>query len=109
MSQGKLVGKVVMITGGCTGLGRAIAQLFSEEGAQVVVVDIDRKGGETTVKMLKEVGHDAFFAEADASKSSEVEKVVKAAVRRYSRINVLVNNCGPVMTLPHTWHRMTIP
>ena len=94
MSQRKLDGKVAMITGGGSGLGRAIAQLFSKEGAHVVVVDVDRNGGETTVKMLKEVGGNALFAEADVSKSSEVEEVVRVAVRRYGKIDVLVNNAG---------------
>jgi NAD(P)-dependent dehydrogenase (short-subunit alcohol dehydrogenase family) len=94
LGQGKLDGRVALITGGGSGVGRAVALLFSREGARVTVVDLNRNGGETTVKMIKEVGGEALFAEADISRSSQVEKAVKTSILHYGKLDVLVNNAG---------------
>jgi NAD(P)-dependent dehydrogenase (short-subunit alcohol dehydrogenase family) len=92
--NGRLGGKVALITGGGSGLGRAISILFAKEEARVAVVDIDRVGGEGTVKMIKDFGGDALLIEADVSRSSDVEKAVKIVVQSYGRLDVLVNNAG---------------
>jgi len=90
----KLEGKVAIVTGAASGIGRAIALLFAQEGAKVVVADIDDKSGEETVKMINERGGEAMFVHADVSKAEDVKNMVKITVERYGRLDVLVNNAG---------------
>lgn len=92
--MGKLDGKVAIITGSASGIGKASALLFAKEGAKVVVADIDPKAGEETVKAIKEGGGDAIFVRADVSKSKDVENLVKTTVDTYGRLDVLFNNAG---------------
>jgi NAD(P)-dependent dehydrogenase (short-subunit alcohol dehydrogenase family) len=89
-----LAGKVAVITGGGSGLGRAIASLFSSEGARVAVIDVDRSLGEEAVRAIRDLGGDALFAEAGVSKASDVERAMKTVVQRYGRLDILVNNAG---------------
>jgi NAD(P)-dependent dehydrogenase (short-subunit alcohol dehydrogenase family) len=90
----RLEGKIALVTGAASGIGRAVAIVFAREGAKVVVADIvDTKGAET-VKIIKEEGGDAIFVHADVSRPSDAEAMVKAAVERYGRIDVLHNNAG---------------
>jgi len=90
----RLEGKVAIITGAGSGLGRAAALLFAGEGAKVVVAANREKDGEQTVKSVKEAGGDAIFARADVTKASDLEKAVKAAVDKYGRLDIMLNNAG---------------
>ena len=90
----KLAGKVAIITGASSGIGMAIAELFAQEGARVVVSDIDTKGGNETVEAIKRFGGEAFFAKTDVTKHGDAEKMVEAAVQTYKGLDILVNNAG---------------
>lgn len=79
-------------------MGRASALLFSKEGAKISVVDIDRKGGEQAVESIKQKGQEAFFIQADVTKASDVEKMIKATVDTYGRLDILFNNAGIPMS-----------
>ena len=68
----RLKGKIALITGGSSGIGRAAAQLFSREGAKVVIADINVEGGEETVRSISDAGGEAHFVRTDVSKSAEV-------------------------------------
>ncbi|MFX0197189.1 MAG: SDR family oxidoreductase [Candidatus Hodarchaeota archaeon] len=109
----KLLNKVALVTGGGSGMGRASAILFSQEGAKLSVVDIDRKGGRETVELIKQKGGDAIFIQADVSKGSDAERMIKATVDTYGRLDVLFNNAGiPMSFTPveeveeNLWDRM---
>ncbi len=92
--MGKLDGKVALITGAGSGIGRATALLFSKEGAEVAVADYAPVGGQETVRLIKEAGGEAIFIEADVSKTADVERMVKTTVDAYGRIDILYNNAG---------------
>jgi len=90
----RLKGKVAIITGAGSGLGRASAILFAGESAKVVVAANREKDGEQTVKMIKEVGGDAILARVDVTKATDVEKAIKAAVDKYGKLDIMLNNAG---------------
>ena len=78
-----LEGKVAIITGAATGIGRATAELFSSEGASVVVADRNDVEGERTAAVINESGGDAIFVECDVSKADDVQRMVESAVERF--------------------------
>ncbi len=90
----RLPDKVAIITGAGSGLGRAAAILFAREGAKVVVAANREKDGEQTVKLIKEAGGDAIMVQVDVTKASDLEKAVKAAVARYGKLDIMLNNAG---------------
>ena len=90
----KLAGKVAVITGAGSGIGRATALLFSEEGAKIVVSDISKKGGEESVRQITERGGVAIFVRTDVTKSGDVKAMVEESIKAYGRIDVLHNNAG---------------
>jgi len=73
-------GKVALVTGASSGIGRAAAQIFAREGAKVAVADVNVAGAEETVKMIQDAGGDAFCIKADMSKAAEVEAMVSVVV-----------------------------
>ena len=89
-------GKSIVITGGSSGIGRATALAFGQEGADVVIADVDVSEGENTVRMIKEASGEAMFVEADVTKSNEVEALIKRAVGTYGRLDCAFNNAGIV-------------
>ena len=90
----RLKGKVAIITGAGSGLGRATATLFAKEGAKVVVAANSEKDGEQTVKAIKEAGGDAILVRVDVTKASDLEKAVKAAMDKYGKLDIMFNNAG---------------
>jgi len=90
----RLKGKVAIITGAGSGLGRAAALLFAREGAKVVVAANREKDGEQTVKSIKEAGGDAILVRVDVTKASDLEKAVKAAMDKYGKLDIMLNNAG---------------
>ena len=90
----RLKNKVALITGAGRGIGQATAVRFAMEGAKVVVVDIDSKEGEETVEMIKSAGGATVFVQADVSKAVDAEKMVKVAVEKFGKLDILFNNAG---------------
>jgi NAD(P)-dependent dehydrogenase (short-subunit alcohol dehydrogenase family) len=87
----RLNDKVAIITGGGSGIGRAIAELFAKEGAKVVVADYKTDPSRATVDAIKQAGGEAFFFKVDVSNPSRVQKMVKATLDVYGEVNILVN------------------
>ena len=90
----RLQDKAAIVTGGASGIGRAICELFSQEGAKVVVADIDVEGGQETVRLIDSSGGEAVFVKTDVSREDAVEAMVQAAVEAYGTVNVLVNDAA---------------
>ena len=90
----QLEGKVVIVTGGGSGLGRASAAACSKEGADVVVADMSEASGLKTVEIIEESGGRAFFRKTDISKADEVREMVRETVRRYGHLDCALNYAG---------------
>jgi NAD(P)-dependent dehydrogenase (short-subunit alcohol dehydrogenase family) len=91
---GRVEGKVALITGGGSGIGRATALLFGREGAKVLVADYNAEGGERTVKTIKEAGGTAVFHAADVSNPQDVDALMHKLVETYGRLDCAFNNAG---------------
>ncbi|AKU16964.1 3-oxoacyl-ACP reductase [Luteipulveratus mongoliensis] len=86
---GRLYGKVAVVTGGCSGIGLATARRFAEEGAHVVIVDLDEEGG---AKVAAEVG--GLYVRCDVTSADDVEAAFAAAKQTYGSVDVAFNNAG---------------
>jgi NAD(P)-dependent dehydrogenase (short-subunit alcohol dehydrogenase family) len=86
-------GKVALITGGSTGIGRAAAILFARQGARVVIGDINPEGSET-VAAIKEAGGDALFVQTDVTKADQVRNLIATTVEQYGGLHCAFNNAG---------------
>jgi NAD(P)-dependent dehydrogenase (short-subunit alcohol dehydrogenase family) len=92
---GEFLGKVVLVTGGSSGMGRAAALGFARRGARVVVAaDKNVEGGNETVRLINEDGGEATFFKADISKAADVEALVNKSVELYGRLDYANNNAG---------------
>ncbi len=89
-----LAGKVAIVTGGASGIGRAAARLMAAQGARVVVADIDARGGESTAASIYRDGGEAIFVACDVTRAEDVERLVQAAVQTYGRLDCAFNNAG---------------
>lgn len=90
----RLEGKIAVITGAGSGMGRASSIRFAEEGAKVVVADINEEGGMETAETIKANGGEAIFVRADVSKDEDCKKMIDAAVEAFGGLNVLYNNAA---------------
>jgi NAD(P)-dependent dehydrogenase (short-subunit alcohol dehydrogenase family) len=86
--------KVVLVTGGSTGIGRASALLFAREGAKVAVADVNVEEAEKTVRMIKEADGEAIFVKTDVSKAADAETMVNRTVEAFGGLHCAVNNAG---------------
>jgi NAD(P)-dependent dehydrogenase (short-subunit alcohol dehydrogenase family) len=90
----RLTNKVALITGGTSGIGRATATLFAEEGAKVVITGRNRERGKEVVAELEELGSKGLFIPADVRLANDCERAVEDAVAAFGRLDVLFNNAG---------------
>lgn len=91
---GELEGKVGLVTGGTSGIGRETAVLFAEAGAKVVVAGRRETEGQETVELVRAKGGDSLFVKTDVSKASEVEALIRKTVEKFGRLDVAFNNAG---------------
>ena len=107
------VGKVALVTGAASGIGRATAIAFARAGAKTIVSDIDPKGGEETVALARRDGGEARFVRCDVGSGSEVERLVRATIDTYGALDCAFNNAGiegamvPLIDYPEEmWQRV---
>jgi NAD(P)-dependent dehydrogenase (short-subunit alcohol dehydrogenase family) len=91
---GRLDGKVALITGSGSGMGRAAAELFAREGAKVVVTDVVDEAGESAVEAVRAAGGEATYIRADVSQSGDCKAMVRCATDTYGGLHILYNNAG---------------
>lgn len=89
-----LENKVAIVTGGGSGIGKAIAILYAAEGAKIIVSDINEQAGNETVSAIKAKGGNAIFVKADTSKPDDHKNVVEQAVKQFGGLHIAVNNAG---------------
>ncbi|MEO8292796.1 MAG: glucose 1-dehydrogenase [Actinomycetota bacterium] len=93
----RLEGKVALITGGASGMGKVAAALFAREGAKVVLTDVADDQGEATAEEIRRAGGEAAYVHADVSREADAEAMVDAAVERFGGLHVLYNNAGVML------------
>jgi NAD(P)-dependent dehydrogenase (short-subunit alcohol dehydrogenase family) len=93
-SRGALNGKVALITGGASGIGRATALLFAREGAAVAVVDMNEPEGQTVVQKIINEGGQAIFVRGDVTRASDCQLAVRQTVEQLGKLDILFNNAG---------------
>jgi NAD(P)-dependent dehydrogenase (short-subunit alcohol dehydrogenase family) len=98
----RLDGKVSIITGGGSGMGRVAAELFAREGASVVVADFSEAAGEAAVAAVRAAGGTASFVKADVSSEDDARAMVQHAVATYGRVDTLYNNAGIMPEADHS-------
>ena len=107
----RLKDKAAIITGGGSGIGRATCLRFAEEGAAVVVADVDASGGCETVRQVEAAGGRAIFVAANVAEEGQVASLVAETVRAFGKINILVNNAAAFVlksidATPDDWRRV---
>jgi meso-butanediol dehydrogenase / (S,S)-butanediol dehydrogenase / diacetyl reductase len=90
----RFAGKVVVITGGATGIGRASAIAFASQGSAIVIGDVNQGAADDTVRLIAEAGGAALAVPCDVTRSAEVEALISAAASHFGGIDVLFNNAG---------------
>jgi len=111
---GRVAGKVALVTGGASGIGRATALTFAREGAKLIIADMNEDGGRQTVHIITENGGEAIFVQTDVTQATAVEALISKAVETYGRLDCAHNNAGVTQrAYPSTaeypeddWHRV---
>jgi NAD(P)-dependent dehydrogenase (short-subunit alcohol dehydrogenase family) len=94
VGSGRLLGKVAVVTGASSGIGRAIARRYAAEGARVFVGDVNVDGGQQTAAMIRDDGGQATFVECDVADPEQVKQMIDQAATEGGQLNILVNNAG---------------
>ncbi|MGD0092174.1 MAG: SDR family oxidoreductase [Planctomycetota bacterium] len=89
-----LTGKKALVTGAAVGIGRACAVALAKAGADVAIVDIDKKSGEATANEIQGLGRDSLFVKCDVTKKDQVQEMVRAVAAKFGRLDIAVNNAG---------------
>jgi len=92
--MGRLTGKVAIVTGAASGFGRGIAERFADEGCAVVVGDLAREAGEMVAGIIRSRTERAQFVQCDVSRSDDVKALLEATLRRFGKLDIVVNNAG---------------
>jgi NAD(P)-dependent dehydrogenase (short-subunit alcohol dehydrogenase family) len=95
--MGRLDGKVALITGGASGMGKVASRLFAAEGAKVVLTDVADEAGEQVAKEIRADGGEATYVHADVASEPDARGMVEAAVERFGALHVLYNNAGVML------------
>src|SRR5262244_1757995 len=111
---GRVEGKVALVTGGASGIGRATALTSAREGAKLVIADMNEDGGQQTVHMITEQGGEAIFVQVDVAQATAVEAMISKTVETYGRLDCAHNNAGisgggRALTAEYsedTWHQV---
>jgi 3-oxoacyl-[acyl-carrier protein] reductase len=90
----KLKGRVAIVTGSARGIGEATAKLFSEEGARVVLCDVNIEGANKVAEAIRAKGGEALAVKADVTRQNEVQAVVEQTLEKFKKLDILVNNAG---------------
>jgi NAD(P)-dependent dehydrogenase (short-subunit alcohol dehydrogenase family) len=106
----RLKGKVAIVTGGAAGIGQAVAEVFAEEGAKVLIADVDTKAAQETLAKIESKAGAVQFVHADISKEADAQKISEAAVKAFGRLDILVNNAATFVlkgfdATVEDWHR----
>jgi NAD(P)-dependent dehydrogenase (short-subunit alcohol dehydrogenase family) len=111
---GQVAGKAALVTGGASGIGQAVAELLAEEGASVVVTDIDELRGPQIVDGIKKAGHQAIFLPQDVTSEPRWAEIVSDIDKQFGRLDILVSNAGIGIAVPSIvdmsladWRRQT--
>jgi NAD(P)-dependent dehydrogenase (short-subunit alcohol dehydrogenase family) len=111
-----LKGKVALVTGASTGIGRSSASIFARNGAKVVVADVNIEGAQETVDIIKNFGGEAIFIKTDVSKAQEVAALINKTIEKFGRLDCAHNNAGILFHGPESntancteeeWDRLT--
>ena len=94
-----LTGKVAVITGGGSGIGRATAQRLASEGAAIVIADLDSATGHEAVGLIERAGGRAVFAKVNVTDAEQAARMLDTAISRFGRLDILHNNAGTGMSL----------
>lgn len=89
-----LEGKTAIVTGAASGIGKSTALLFAEEGAKIVVADLNAEGGNDVVKEIERKGGEAIFVKVDTSNHEDAKKCAEQAVAKFGKLDIAVNNAG---------------
>lgn len=90
----EFTGKVALVTGASSGIGRTSALFYAREGAKVVVSDVNERDGQETVRLIQAAGGEAFFVKTDVANPTDCESLVKKTVEKYGRLDFACNNAG---------------
>lgn len=90
----RLTGKTALITGAGSGFGEGIAHRFAQEGARIVINDVDVNNGERVAKAIRDQGGEVQFIKADVSRGEDMKASIAAAIKAYGRLDIVVNNAG---------------
>ncbi len=101
----RLAGKVALVTGAASGIGRAISRLFAQEGAAVVAADVKASEGEELIKEIERGGGRATFILADVSREDDVKGIIARAKESFGRLDIVVNNAG-IGGPGYTWEQV---